>query len=120
MAEYIDKNEIGAKIQASYIRREVAYGDTHDFTRGMRKALKFIQDMPAADVQPVDRWISVDDALPDNGEIVLIYYNNQFYTAKYNSDFAETMPWSGLGHWWGKELISFWLPIPEPPETTKG
>ena len=68
----------------------------------------------------VSKWISVDEALPNSGETVLIYYNNQFYIAKYNSDFAETMPWSGSGHWWGKELISFWLPIPEPPETTKG
>lgn len=71
--------------------------------------------IPAADVQPVDRWINVDEALPNSGETVLIYYNNQFYIAKYNGDFAETMPWSSSGHWWGKELISFWQPLPEPP-----
>ena len=74
----------------------------------------------AADVQTVDRWISVDEALPNSGETVLIYYNNQLYTAKYNGDFAETIPWSGSGHWWGKELISFWQPLPKPPEPIKG
>ena len=79
MAEYIDKVEIGAKIQASYIRREAAYGDTHDFTRGMRKALKFIQDMPAADVQPVKRgrWIDIHEYCKMNGYIpsgVAVYY----------------------------------------------
>ena len=82
--------------------------------------MDLIDDMPTADVQPVDRWISVDEALPNSGETVLIYYNNQFYIAKYNGDFAETMPWSSSGHWWGKELISFWQPLPKPPEPTKG
>lgn len=72
--------------------------------------------MPAADVQPVGGWISVDKALPDNGQTVLIYFDNQFHIAKYNSNFANTMPWSSSGHWWGKELIHFWLPLPKPPK----
>ena len=80
----------------------------------------YTQQRYTAGVQPVNRWICVDEALPNSGEAVLIYYNNQFYIAKYNGDFAETMPWSSSGHWWGKDLISFWQPLPKPPETTKG
>ena len=40
MAEYIDKVEVGAKIQMMYIRREMDYGGENDFCRGMRKALR--------------------------------------------------------------------------------
>lgn len=50
--EYIDKVEVGAKIQMMYIRREMDYGGENDFCRGMRKALRVIENMPAADVQP--------------------------------------------------------------------
>lgn len=90
MAEYIDKVEIGAKIQASYIRREVAYGDTHEFTRGMRKALKFIQDMPAADVQPIrrGRWEEVPDWYDNDVHYRCSACNAEFYlevgTPEYN------------------------------------
>lgn len=57
--EYIDKVEVGAKIQMMYIRREMDYGGENDFCRGMRKALRIIENMPAADVQPIrhGRWI---------------------------------------------------------------
>ena len=60
--EYIDKVEVGAKIQMMYIRRETDYGGENDFCRGMRKALRIIENMPCADVQPVKRgqWIGVD------------------------------------------------------------
>jgi hypothetical protein len=58
--EYIDKVEVGAKIQMMYIRREMDYGGENDFCRGMRKALRIIENMPTADVQPVKRgrWIT--------------------------------------------------------------
>lgn len=58
--EYIDKVEVGAKIQMMYIRREMDYGGENDFCRGMRKALRVIENMPAADVQPIKhgRWES--------------------------------------------------------------
>lgn len=57
--EYIDKVEVGAKIQMMYIRREMDYGGENDFCRGMRKALRIIENIPAADVQPVrhGRWL---------------------------------------------------------------
>jgi hypothetical protein len=56
--EYIDKVEVGAKIQMMYIRREMDYGGENDFCRGMRKALRVIDNMPAANVQPIrhGRW----------------------------------------------------------------
>ena len=58
--EYIDKVKVGAKIQMMYIRREMDYGGENDFCRGMRKALRVIENMPVTDVQPVKRgrWIT--------------------------------------------------------------
>ena len=48
------------------------------FDRGQRRALtNAIQDImavKAADVQPVDRWISVDDKLPKWDKTVLVWY----------------------------------------------
>ena len=60
---YIDKVDVGAKIQIMCIRREMDYGGENDFCRGMRKALRVIEKMPAADVQPVKhgKWIITDD-----------------------------------------------------------
>lgn len=52
--EYINKVEVGAKIQMMYIRREMDYGGENEFCRGMRKALRVIENMPTADVQPVE------------------------------------------------------------------
>ena len=49
----IDGNEVGAKIQAMYIRREIDYGGENEFCRGMRKALRIIEDAPTIKAQPV-------------------------------------------------------------------
>lgn len=63
MTEYIDKYEVGAKIQMMYIRREMDYGGENDFCRGMRKALRIIENTPATDVQSVKHgyWEEVTD-----------------------------------------------------------
>lgn len=57
--EYIDKVEVGAKIQTMYIRREIDYGGENDFCRGMREALRIIENTPSANVHLVryGQWI---------------------------------------------------------------
>ena len=112
MAEYIDKTEIGAKIQASYIRREAAYGYTHDFTRGMRKALKFIEDMPAADVQPVNRWISVEDRLPEEIGYYLVVIGNEILVSIDIAEYSEN-------RWHKHDKVLYWQPLPDYPEAIK-
>lgn len=122
--EYIDKVEVGAKIQMMYIRREMDYGGENDFCRGMRKALRVIENMPAADVQPVDRWISVDERLPKTGESVLVYVaiNENL------KGFGECKPeirigWLDDGDKWALQFSNMnysevlcWMPLPEPPK----
>lgn len=36
----IDRDEVGAKIQAMYIRREIDYGGENEFCREIRKAIE--------------------------------------------------------------------------------
>jgi hypothetical protein len=72
MAEYIDKKQAIDRIASCYcmdcehsngiLCRACEHQDDMDL----------IDDMPAADVQPVDRWISVKDRLPEIGKSVLV------------------------------------------------
>ena len=82
-----------------------------------------IDIMPAADVQPVDRWISVDEALPENDADCLVWY-------KCDTAFGKSESW-GIAHcsrcdWYTKHLngdnivVLYWRPLPEPPNATKG
>jgi hypothetical protein len=70
--EYIDKVEVGAKIQMMYIRREMDYGGENDFCRGMRKALRVIDNMPAANVQPVKHgyWIKQPEKFQIHEDVI--------------------------------------------------
>ena len=118
MAELIDRDEVGAKIQAMYIRREIDYGGENEFCRGMRKALRIIEDAPTVEVQPDNGWISVKDRMPDECEEVLIYcpeflekirkalyIEDDFYIEK--EDLVVEPAPSGCTHW---------MPLPKPPK----
>lgn len=121
--EYIDKIEVGAKIQVMCIRREMDYGGENDFCRGMRKALRVIENMPAADVQPVDRWISCKDKMPEDNTLVLFVYVSKNGVKSVHYGYHQTL--KGLGSSWAKpsggwhyydDDITHWQPLPEPPK----
>lgn len=74
------------------------------------------KDTPSADIQPVDRWISVEDSLPEENVSVLIYtitgarsvatrFDNRFFV--------------GLTASFVKEDVTHWQPLPEPPKPTE-
>lgn len=72
----------------------------------------------AADVQPVDRWISVEDRLPEIGKSVLIYYpkwdGDEIQVAKLDLD---GMMFDICGEFnIGTGAITHWMPLPEPPK----
>lgn len=110
--EYIDKVEVGAKIQMMYIRRETDYGGENDFCRGMRKALRIIENMPAADVQLADRWISFKDKQPQEGGFYLTYYAEHIHVSQ----------WFASKNWYNEHggnvtnMVEYWQPLPEPPK----
>lgn len=73
----------------------------------------------------VSKWISVDEALPENGNEVLVWYE-YFRYGEYNCMYQTY----GLGRYiqeysmWSlngiKVKVLYWQPLPEPPETNKG
>ena len=89
-------------------------------------------NVPTADVQPVDRWISVDDRLPEaveedvNGKIafsdmVLVYlvYDNGFTYITVSQCRTDCKSWLCEIPSEGCK-VTHWQPLPEPPKATKG
>ena len=120
--ELIDRNEVGAKIQAMYIRREMDYGGENEFCRGMRKALRIIEDAPTIEVQPDKGWVSVDDRLPEikehyRSELVMCYSPDGEHECLF--DYYE-MNGFGQGCFTTEKYfgitITHWQPLPEPPK----
>lgn len=81
--------------------------------------MQIIQTFPAADVQPIDRWISVEDRLPDATYDCLVWYSC-------DTAFGKCKSW-GIAHcsrcdWYTKHLdgdnieVLYWMPMPEPPQ----
>lgn len=78
-------------------------------------------DIPAADGQR-DRWISVEDAMPEIDERVLVYCDDPF-------DIPPHFPRRKLlligyldmeNNWYDSdgplENVTYWMPLPKPPE----
>ena len=99
-----------------YIRRDDAI--RYAQWEGAYKAVMYLEELKSEDVQPVDRWISVDDRLPDDCVEVLVYDTDcgiviGWYDKEIGDFVAEFI--SPL------DAVTHWLPLPEPPyDTTKG
>lgn len=103
----------------------ITKAETAAEANGLFKAKDVIysQQRYFADVQPVDRWISVKDRLPDKFEYVLCYCKtttgegNEFMFGAYHND-----------TWWLKTCrtyatleqpqmrVMYWTPLPKPPK----
>ena len=120
MTEYISREELRKHLKECY--------DNELFDADMRKATigidVYVENMPAANVQPVDRWISVDERLPKTGESVLVYVAIN----KNLKGFGECKPeirigWLDDGGKWALQFSNMnysevlcWMPLPEPPK----
>lgn len=74
--------------------------------------------MPKADIQPVDRWISVKDRLPDGRECVIVYtVEGSVLEMKFDK---RRESWGRLDidgmKWFGKSFVTHWQPLLEPPK----
>lgn len=79
------KKLVDSKVLSDLIRAEKGnIGDT-----AMSYFLDLIDDAPAADVAPVERWISVKERLPEDGETVLIYCGG-VHTAKIRKGISKS------------------------------
>ena len=80
----------------------------------------FIENMQAADVQLVDRWISVDDKLPDSDTTVLVWYTADSLFGRFGdygvTHYRESSGWSKATLIGDDQAIFYWMPLPEPPK----
>ena len=140
MAEYLCEADMST---GEYISRDLALRQLNatclatdcDNYNGVRcracayaDAMDFINAIPAADVQPVNRWISVKDRLPEavekdvNGKIafsdfVLVYlvYDNGFTYITNDRFRVDSKSW--LHEIPGEGCkVTHWMPLPEPPK----
>jgi hypothetical protein len=82
-------------------------------TNASEETKERLQNWAAADVQPVDRWISVEDRLPENYIEVLVYDTDcgiviGWYDKEIGDFVAEFI--SPL------DAVTHWMPLPEPPK----
>lgn len=120
MAEYISREELRKHLKECY--------DNELFDADMRKVTfgidVYVENMPTADVQPVNQWISVDEKLPKTGESVLVCVAIN----KNLKGFGECKPemrigWLDDGDKWALQFSNMdysevlcWMPLPEPPK----
>lgn len=103
----------------------------HAYAKGLN-LMEYIDEIPAADVEPKQRWISVTDRLPEVGEDVLIYAvdksddfpgviaitDRMIFRLFPSSEGVETWrsPWQCF---MTDYEITHWMPLPEPPKEDK-
>lgn len=75
-----------------------------------------IADMPT--LTPPNEWISVDERLPENGQIVLFHQKDGFiYCAEYFAGNALMSPgWFIDNDSWDAKDVTHWMPLPAPPK----
>ena len=95
-------------------------------------AMLYARYAPKADVQPVNKWVSIKDKLPDEDGAYLCYLESGIVCeANYDSTvaaegkfpFGEWVTYYNsdtLGaednYWEAYDAITHWMPLPEPPK----
>lgn len=74
-----------------------------------------IADMPT--LTPPNEWLSVEERLPENGQIVLFHQKDGFiYCAEYFAGNALMPPgWFIDNDCWDAKEVTHWMPLPAPP-----
>ena len=86
------------------------------YAMGIGRAIWLVKDAPTI---PAPQWISVEDRLPEEQKEVLIYLP-EYDSVEMASLF--TIPSMNLREWVQNEdaymldEVSYWMPMPEPPE----
>ena len=99
--------------KVDYIRRDEAINYAQ--WEGAYKVVMRLEEMKAADVQPVNQWISVDDKLPEWDKTVLVWYASD---TLFGVSEGYGLSWYH-GSWHLNELngeIFYWQYLPEKPK----
>lgn len=67
---------------------------------------------------PQNEWVSVEERLPENGQIVLFHQKDGFiYCAEYFAGNALMSPgWFIDNDCWDAKEVTHWMPLPAPPK----
>lgn len=86
----------------------------------LEQVLYDIQHVPT--LTPPNEWISVEEKLPENGQIVLSHQKDGFiYCAEYFAGNALMSPgwfprWFIDNDCWDAKEVTHWKPLPAPPK----
>jgi hypothetical protein len=120
MNDYISREVALKKLQMQLLDLEVDQ-DKGEYSelcenRGARDALDEaiydIRTIKAADVQPVNQWISVKDRQPQENGFYLTYYSKQIHVSQ----------WFISANWYNEHggnvtnNVKYWKPLPELPK----
>ena len=92
-----------------------AYQDGYD--AALNTLLDYIADMPTAPTY--GQWVSVKDRLPEEQKEVLIYlpeYDSVEMAALFTIPSMNLREWEQNEGAYMLDEVSYWMPLPEPPE----
>ena len=119
MAEYIEKAAILTKCEEMWNAADETTQTGVDTINAIDRITDYIESLPATDVQPVDRWISCKDKMPEEYKTVLVYekdygvmigelekkfFDTQYFIARKSGLILRTTE------------VTHWQPLPEPPK----
>jgi hypothetical protein len=70
-----------------------------------------VAEIPTADVQPVDRWTSIEESKPKDMQQVLAVVDGEVREAFYNAGC-----FIGSNFYRSINEVKWWQPLPEPPK----
>ena len=73
-----------------------------------------LADVLLANGVTIQEWISVDDRLPEMGQIVLVSGKRHATSGQFTGTRSDPR------HWWWKgntyKYVTHWMPLPQPPK----
>lgn len=77
-------------------------------------SFSYLQNIPAADVEPKQRWIPVTERLPEYpGRFMCVYEDEEYGEVGHCIDWGRYDPDDG----WYVSGVTHWMPIPDLPES---
>jgi hypothetical protein len=121
MNEYISREELIEEIEEEIEAGNVALDEDVLINKGLKIALKDVKKQPAADVQPINQWISVKDRLPEPKKDVLVWYRYTWGAGFTAYRFGISRWYSNIKRWYEGCLpkdfeVLYWQFLPEPPK----
>lgn len=115
------KNECISKLEVVHILQKAYTAGRIQAKDGCASVLDDISAVKAADVQPVNQWISVKDRLPEPEKDVLVWYRYTWGAGFTSYRFGISKWYSYIKRWYEgclpKDIeVLYWQPLPEPPK----